>query len=76
MNNMNIKYNDIFAVFVLNILLHHVGMPWIIETQKQLKYDINKNITDWMTGSPWYNTYICKKIHGTVFWRIYYKCKN
>ena len=21
----------------------------------------------WITGGPWYNTYICKKIHGNVF---------
>ena len=20
-----------------------------------------------MTGSPWYNTYICKKLHGKLF---------
>ena len=25
-----------------------------------------KNNTDWMTGGPWYNTYICKKLHGTM----------
>ena len=23
--------------------------------------------SDWMTGCPWYNTYICKKLHGNVF---------
>ena len=22
---------------------------------------------DWMTGCPWYNTYICKKLHGKLF---------
>ena len=22
---------------------------------------------DWMTGGPWYNTYICKKLHGKLF---------
>ena len=21
----------------------------------------------WLTGSPWYKTYICKKLHGKVF---------
>ena len=21
----------------------------------------------WLTGGPWYNTYICKKIHGKLF---------
>ena len=22
---------------------------------------------DWITGGPWYNTSICKKLHGTLF---------
>ena len=26
-----------------------------------------KNNPNCMTGVPWYNTYICKKIHWTVF---------
>ena len=29
---MNTNYKDIVIVFVLNKLLHHVGMSWIIET--------------------------------------------
>ena len=32
MNNMNTNYKDIVNVFVLNMLLHHVGMSWIILT--------------------------------------------
>ena len=28
---------------------------------------MGKHNSDWITGSPWYNTYICEKIHGTVF---------
>ena len=23
--------------------------------------------SEWMTGGPWYSTYICKKLHGNVF---------
>ena len=49
------------------MLLHHVGISWIIETHEQLKYSMDKNNPDWMTDGPWYNTYICKKLHGTVF---------
>ena len=22
---------------------------------------------DWTTGGPWYNTYICEKLHGKLF---------
>ena len=32
MDNMNTNYKDIVTVFVLNTLLHHVGMSWIILT--------------------------------------------
>ena len=26
-----------------------------------------KKNPDWITGGPWYTTYNCKKLHGTVF---------
>ena len=63
----NTKDKDMVTKFVLNSVLHHVGMSWIIETNQQLKYDIGKHNPDQITGGTWYNTYICKKIHGTVF---------
>ena len=28
---------------------------------------MDKHNPDWITGGPWYNTYICKKLHGKVF---------
>ena len=28
---------------------------------------MEKHNSDWMTGGPWYNTSICKKLHGNVF---------
>ena len=62
MENMNTNYKDIITSFVLNTVLHHVSMSWIIETHEQLKYDMDKHNTNWMTGGTWYNTYICKKI--------------
>ena len=42
MYTMNTNYKDIVTVFVLNTLLHHVGMSWIIETHEQLNYDMDK----------------------------------
>ena len=44
MDNMNTDYKYIATVFLLNTLLHHVGMSWIIESHEQLKYDIDKKI--------------------------------
>ena len=67
MDNINNTYQDIITLFVLNIMLQFFGMLWIIETHKQLKYDMDKYNSDWMTGGPWYNTSICKNIYGTVF---------
>ena len=41
-------------------MLDHVGMSQIIVTNQQLKYDIDKHNTDWIAGSPQYNTSIYK----------------
>ena len=66
-DNLNTTYRDIITTFVLNKVLHHVGMLWIIETLEQLQYDMNKHNSEWMTGGPWYTTSICKKLHRKVF---------
>ena len=52
---------------MLNTVLHHVGMSWIIETNQHLQYDMDKHNPNWMTGGPWYNTSIYKKLHGKLF---------
>ena len=31
MKNMNTNYNDMVPKFLLNKMLHHVGMSWMIE---------------------------------------------
>ena len=64
---INITYQDIITSFVLNKMLHHVGMLWIIETHEKLQYDMEKHNSYWMTGGPCYNTYICNKLHGNIF---------
>ena len=28
---------------------------------------MDKHNPNWMTGGPWYNAYICKQLHETVF---------
>ena len=40
--NLNTTYQDIITSFVLNTMLHHVDMLWIIEMHEQLKYDMEK----------------------------------
>ena len=66
-DHLNTTYQNIITTFVFNTMLHHVGMLCIVETHKQLQYDMDKNNSKWMTGGPWYNTYICKKLYGKVF---------
>ena len=41
---LDTTHQDIITNLVLNAMLHHVGMLWIIETHKQLKYDMDKKI--------------------------------
>ena len=41
-------------------MLHHVGIIWIIENHEELRYDMDIH-------NSWYNTYICKKLHGKLF---------
>ena len=66
-DKMNTTYQYIITTSVFNKILHHVGMLWIIENREQLQYDMYIQNSDWMTGCSWYNTYICKKLHGKLF---------
>ena len=64
---MNTTYQDIIPIFLLNTMLHHVGMLWIIENNEQLQYDMDEQILEWIIGGPWYNTSICKELRGKMF---------
>ena len=52
---------------LLNSVLHHVSLSWIIEINQELEYDTYEKNTDWLTNGPCYNISICTKLHGTVF---------
>ena len=56
--NKNYKY--IVTKFVLDSVLHHVGLSWIIERNQKFQYDIYEHNVDWLRNCPWYNTPICK----------------
>ena len=62
-------YDEVITKFVLNSMLHHVGMSWIISSKKEMDYDNftnSKNLEQFDTG-PWYNKNICYKLHGITF---------
>ena len=62
-------YDEIATKFVLNAMLHHVGMSWIISSNLEMEYEINtkSNHLDWLNKGPWYNRNICSKLHGRRF---------
>ena len=61
-------FDEIITKFVLNAILYHVGMSWIIISNKEMKYDMDENNhQDWFNKGPWYNTSICLKLHGSKF---------
>ena len=64
---LDTTYQEIITIVVLNTMLHHFGTLWIIENDEELKYDMYIQNSDWLTGGPWYNTSICKKLHPNVF---------
>ena len=56
----NTTIEEMINKFVLNAILHHVGMSWIICSNKEMKYEIDEiNHQDWLNKGPWYNTAIC-----------------
>ena len=54
--------------FVLNAILRHVGMLWIICPNEEMKYEMDvNNHPDWLNKGPWYNKAICSMLHGILF---------
>ena len=54
--------------FVLNSILHHLGMSWIICFNNEMFYEIKETKhPDWFNKVHWYNTAICSKFHGNLF---------
>ena len=64
---LDTTHQEIITTFVLNTMLNHVGMLWIIENHEELKYDMDINFLDLLTGGTWYNKSICKKLYEKVF---------
>ena len=64
----NSTFEEIITKFVLNEVLHNVGMLWISCSNEKIKYEIDKsNHINWLNKCPWYNTDICSKLHGIMF---------
>ena len=64
----NSTFEEMITKCVLDAILHHVGMSWIISSKDEMKYEIDEiNHQDCLNKVPWYNTYICSRLHGSLF---------
>ena len=53
---------------VLNTILHHVGMSWIICSNEEMKYEIDEiNHLNWLNNGLLYNTDILSSLNGKLF---------
>ena len=62
-------YDEIINKLVLNAMLHHVCMLWIISSNQGMEYEINtkSNYLYLLNKGPWYNRNIFSKLHGISF---------
>ena len=59
---------EMISKFVLNAILHHVGMSWIIRSNEEMKYEIDESDNqDWLNKGTWYITAIYSRFHGILF---------
>ena len=61
-------YDEIITKFMLNAILHHVGISWIVSYNQEMEYEMDgNNYQDWLNKGPWYNTSIYSMLHGFRF---------
>ena len=49
------------------MVFQNIGLFWIIQSNKNLSFDFQKQFPSWILNGPWYNTTICSQSHGWVF---------
>ena len=52
---------------MLNSVLHHEGLSFIISSNNQTKYESEENNPDWFNKGTWYIASIYSKLYWTVF---------
>ena len=64
----NSTFEEMITKFVLNAILHHVGIYWIISSNDGMKYEIYESNHQYLLNKgPWYNTDMCSSLHGSMF---------
>ena len=52
--NFSWVYDEIITKFVLNAILHHFVMSWIINSNQEVEYEMDENNhQDWLNKRPW-----------------------
>ena len=62
-------YDKMITPFVMNSMLCHIGISWMISSKKEMDYDNfshHENVA-WFETGPWHNKNICSKLYGTTF---------
>ena len=62
-------YDKIITTFVMNSMLHHFGMSWMISSKEEMDYDnfTNSNNLGWFDTGPWHNKNICSKLYDSLY---------
>ena len=53
------------------VVVQHVGMSWLIKSEKQSVYECDKICLQWIETRPWYNTTIFTRVCGSSFEYFY-----
>ena len=59
LNLHNEQLNKVITNFILHVLIHHVGLLFIINKNKHLRFDIDQHCGKCMKNGPWYNKMTC-----------------
>ena len=48
----NKKIEEFITPFVTNMVLHHIGLFWIIKSNRNLHFDFQKHFSSWILNGP------------------------
>ena len=49
------------------MVFQNVGLSWIIQSNKKLRFDFEHHCPSWVLNGPWYDTTIFSLFHDWLF---------
>ena len=46
---------EIIPVSIKAVVIHHVGLYWMMLTKEQYGFSVEENFIEWCKGGPWFN---------------------